>query len=743
MLNGISNQSETESHSPLQGIASVEQARPSGVSLSFVQMARIIRRRKWIAICVFLVVVGITSIYLLQATPQYQGIATVDISAQSNSSTSVGELIQDKLTGEDANVKMQTEMNIMQSQSVLMQVAKRLDLPHKRPFAQALRKDPVPAGSTNYTPSQEQAIVGIMLHSSKFSLEPGTTIVQVSYMSPDPVLAKDVPNTIIDAYIGKDLGSGYQGTARVVDWLDAQVQDLRNQAQATQQKLTDFQRKHGIIGVDESQNILVEKVRLINEQLTTAETDRIAKEANYRIAQTNNPELIGAISPNPQLQILRGQEMDLRNQYNDARSRYGDNYPTVRQFKNQLDALQTQIDTEIAKARQHFQLDYLASIKTEAGLRADLQAQEKAVFALDQNAADFAILRHDAEATRNLYDAIQYKLKETGLMDTLKSTQFRMVDEASMPSHPAAPRKTVILAGSVLIGLFLSVGTALVVGIADDAVYSSSDLEKATGKPIVGAVPHMVLADNKKSGRGDLQHIPSSLVLLREPSSSGAEAFRGLRSSLLLSYADRVPQVQAITSVGEGEGKSLITLNYAVSLAQRGARVLLVDADLRRGTVHVRLQIPQSPGLTNFLSSHEDVGHEMRTPFPELPNLSVLPRGPVPPNPAELLDSRRMADFLERWRLNYDYIIIDTAPLLPVSDTFAVAARSDMVLLVVRIGVTRNRSLLRMLEMLKRVNAYVGGLIINDVTRTLDEYSYYYGDYGYYHEDKKEKSIEG
>jgi polysaccharide biosynthesis transport protein len=740
MSNVILTPSSAEPGSSDQSVAALTGSSSSGVSLSFVQMGRILRRRKWVAIGVFTAVILAAAIYIIQATPLYQGTATVDISAESGGSGSLTDLITDKLNGEDANTKMQTEINIMQSQSVLVQVAKRLDLAHKRPFAKILQDNPVPSGSTTFTPGQEQAIVGEMLSELKFSLEPGTTIVQVVCLSPDPNLARDVPNTIIDAYIGKDLGAGYQGTARVTEWLNSQLQDLRNQVQETQQKLTEFQRKQGIIGVDESQNMLVEKVRLINEELTSVEADRITKEASYRIAQTNNPELIGAISPNPELQILRGQEMDLRNQYNDARSRYGDNYPTVRQYKEQLSALEITISAEVAKARQHFELDYLAASKSEAGLRASLDEQKKAVFALDQNAADFAILRHDAEATRNLYDAIQYKLKETGLLDTLKSTQFRLIDEAETPSRPSAPRKGVILLSSVLFGLFLAGISALAVGIADDAVYSSDDLERITGRPILGAIPHLAITQSTNGVPGAGSVIPPSLILLNDPLSSGAESFRGLRSSLLLSFVDRVPQVQVITSVGEGEGKSLVGLNYAAALAQRGAKVLLVDADLRRGMLHIRFKIPQSPGLTNVLSSLAST-NEVQIPVADLPSFSVLPRGPVAPNPVELLDSRKLADLLQQWRLIYDYIIIDTAPLLPVADTFAVAAKADMVLLVVRIGVTRKRSLLRMVEMLKRVNAPLGGLIINDVSRSLDEYSYYYGGYGYYNNEKNPKSV--
>jgi capsular exopolysaccharide synthesis family protein len=369
-----------------------------------------------------------------------------------------------------------------------------------------------------------------------------------------------------------------------------------------------------------------------------------------------------------------------------------------------------------------------------------LDEQKRAVFAVDQNAADFAILRHDAESSRNLYDAIQYKLKETGLLDTLKSTQFRMVDEAQMPSQPAEPQRAVILLGTGLVGMFLGCMGALAVGFADDAVYSSDDLERITGRPVLGAIPRIQVSGSGKKASVANDQTPSTIILLKEPTSSGAEAFRGLRSSLLLSFVDKTPQIQVVTSAAQGEGKSLIAINYAASLAQRGAKVLVVDADLRRGMLHHRLGIPLTPGLTNLLSSLNEHVEEPQAPFPDLPNLSVLPRGPNPPNPVELLDSRKMTELLDRWRSKYDFIILDSAPLLPVADTFALASKSDMVLFIVRIGSTRRRSLVRMLQMLDRAKAPVGGLIINDVSRSLDEYAYYYGDYGYYHSDKKSSS---
>ena len=664
----------------------------------------------------------------------YEGSATVDIYPQSSSTGDLENLIQEKLGGEEVDTKMQTEMHIMQSASVLAEVAQTLDLAHKRPFVQLLRKDPVPPGSRTFTPAQKATIVGEMVANSKFLLQPGTSIVQISFRSPDPHVAMEVPNAIVDTYIGKDLGSSFQGTARVATWLNAQMEDLRSQVQQAQQNLATFQRQNNIIGIDESQNILVDKLRLTNEQLVSVEADRIAKEATYRIAQTNDPELISSIAANPTLQILRGQEIDLKVQYNDAVSRYGRNYPHVRELKAQLDAMEGSINAEVAKTRERFRLDYETAKKGEDAIRAALDAQKAEVYNLNKNAAQFAMLRHDAEATRSLYDAIQYKLKETGIMQTLKSTQFRIIDPADIPVTPVSPRVGVILASGTLIGLFLGCVLAIIVDYLDDAIYSAADLERFTGLPIIGAIPHFDVKTVTKvaAGRDASTIAPTPfLFVLAEPLSPPAEAFRGLRAAMLLGFVDRSPQVQVITSAAPAEGKSLISCNYAITLAQRGAKVLLVDCDVRRGTIHMKFRMSSTPGLTSILSRRNSVG-DIPTPIPSLPNLFVLPNGPTPPNPSELLDSERMASLLETWRSTYDYIIIDSAPLIPVSDTFPLASKSDLVLLVVRAAASRRKSILRVQEMLRRANAPIGGLVMNDIGRSVDEYYSYYGSYGYY-----------
>lgn len=732
--------SGTEGHGLPKNIDSTSAAGGNAAASSFsvLQLLRIIERRKWIAIPIFVVVVVLALLYALAAQNVYESFATLDIDAQSTSGgNGLADLVQEKLGGEEANTRYQTQMRIMQSNSVLEQVAKELDLAHKQPFAESLSKIPVAAGAP-FTSAQRNTILGLMRQASKFSLQPGTSIVQVTFRSPDPKLARDVPNAVLDTYISKDLGSGVQGTRRVSEWLDAEMLDLRKQVEQAQQKLAMFQQNHNIIGLDESQNILVDRLRLLNEQLTSAESDRITKEAYYKIAQTRNPELLGSVGGSPNLQILRGQEMELKTQYDDALSRYGSKYPKVGELKNQLDTLESAINVEIQRVQQHFEQDYLASRKAEDGIRGDLEQQKQEIYQINRSAAEYAMLRHDAEATRSLYDAIQYKLKETGIMGTIKSTQFRIVDDAALPDRPVAPRRAMIIGVASLAGLFLACLISFIVDSIDDAIYSFVELEQGAAMPILGAIPHLqsrrdadAISARDPSVTGKLsERALKFLVDISAPTSSAAEAFRGMRSSMLLGFVDKSPQLQLITSSSPGEGKSFVSCNYAITLAQGGARVLLVDTDLRRGTVNKKFEMPVFPGLTNILSER-DKSWNIDSPIPALPNLFVLPSGPFPPNPAELLNSDRMAELLEEWRRTYDYVIMDSAPLVPVADTFGLAAKSDLVVMIARVGSTHMRVLLRMLEMLKRVNAPIGGIIVNDVQKNVDEYRYYYGNYTY------------
>ena len=664
----------------------------------------------FVALCV-----GGTLCYVQLTKRLYSASATLDINQQDSQST-FSDLLQAPMADE-ASMRMQTEEKIMASSTVLLQVANQLDLIHKPEFSWLHANAPDVA---HLSAVQKADLAGSLRNDMSFSIVPGTTIVAITYTSTNQFLARDVPNAVVDVYIGQDLGSGQIGTRQVSDWLQRQTNDLRQQVEVSAQKLANFQRAHNLVGADESQNVQVDKLRMLNEQVGSAQLDRIGKETNYRLAQSGNVELLGTLGLDPQLTALRSQQSQLQAEYNALNTRYGQGYPRMHELTLQLEAVQAQIRAEVGALRTHYEQDYQVAKQNEDRLTAEQKDAERGIFNLDERAAEYAMLRHDAESTRTLYDEIQMKVKESGIIDTLKSTRFRVVDDAALPTVPVSPRKTFDVLVSLVLGLLGGCILAFIVDAVDDAVFSAADLERQTGLPVLGITPHIEFMPGQKS----------QLIPLQDARSTALEAFRSLRSAMLLGFGDGATSVQVFTSTTQGEGKSVVSINYARVLAQGGARVLLIDADLRRGSIHSKLGQEAQTGLTHLLSNRT-IEADFTPPDPELPTLSVLPRGPIPPNPSELLGSKRFFDLVEAWRTEFDYVIIDSAPILPVADTLAIAQRADLVFLVVRAGVTSTAQLLRVRERLRRLNVPVRGMVLNDVTKAFNEYNYYYGGYEY------------
>jgi len=368
-------------------------------------------------------------------------------------------------------------------------------------------------------------------------------------------------------------------------------------------------------------------------------------------------------------------------------------------------------------------------------LRKRLDSQKENAYQLNEGLAQYSILRHEAELNRDLYDALLMRLKEASVTAGLSATDITVIDRAAIPLIPVAPRKTIAMSLGLIGGLVLGGIFAFIIESIDDTLQTSEEVESASMLASLATIPHILTGSEARTRK--VKETPAKpyalqLTTLHNPQSNAAEAYRGLRSSLLLSSIDQPPQVILLTSAFPSEGKTTTAVNLAVVLAQRGERVLLVDSDLRRGTLDRVLHIEdRSFGLSSVLS-HPDISHELSVPFPELPTFYVLPTGPRPPNPAEMLSSHRMEEQIRHWRTEYDRIVFDTAPLLPVSDTQAMATHADSVILVSRAGITRRRALIRARDLLWRINAPVAGVVVNDVDMRLENfYTYRYGMYGY------------
>jgi polysaccharide biosynthesis transport protein len=715
--------------------------------LSLMDIWRVLVKRKATVIIFFLATVGLAAAYLIRKTPLYEGVARLDIDPERSANVGLEDVIQDKLGWGDASDRLQTEVRILQSDTNLLEVAKSLDLAHKRPFAGALAANPVTGNEL--TPVQRETLLQMMQGNLKAMIEPNTNLVEVRFRNSDPVLATQIANGIVDAYSERVFRARYQGTMKVSDWLSKQMEDVKHEANENQQKLAEFQKTHNFLGTDEDENIVTDKLRQLNQQVTDAEADRILKEARHRLAQTRNPELIASVAPNTTLQMLRSQQADLRAQYAQLSSKYGSGYPKVHELQQQLAKIDAAVDSEITNVGKRLEDEYLASKNTEDMLRQRLEGQKGEAFKLSESAGQYAILKHEAESTRELYDALQLRLKEAGVTAGLSSADIDIIDRAQVPSTPVSPNVQVVIVLALVFGVIGGIGLAFVLETLDDTVRTSDEVESISSLPSLGSIPSFAPrgSRNKLMPRRLNKQLPSrqdNVIALTEPRSHGAEAFRGLRSSILLTSIDNPPKILLISSALESEGKSTTSANTAVALAQSGANVLLVDCDLRRSSLQKFFGVSGAKGLTTILAGQG--GRELfLTPIESLPNLHFLPAGPSAPNPAEMLGSNRMASLLNDWAKDFDHVIIDTAPILAVADSLTLAARASEVLLVVRAGVTRKKAILKVRDLLWRSNIRVAGVVVNDVDMRIEHFYTYsssqkYGyksslTYGYHNND--------
>jgi succinoglycan biosynthesis transport protein ExoP len=718
-----------ETETPLAG-------RPPGSTgtegMSLVDIWRIVLKRKWVILALTVIGAVLGSVYSATRVRLFEASSTVDVNPTATN-LGLSDLIEESLSSADE--RMPTELAHMQSNEVIFRTIKDLAADHKGPFPHAF--DHLPANTTieSMPPAEVQGMIGSVRGGLRLTTLTSTNIVQVSFLSTDPIIARDVVNTLISVYFQQNLEDHVQGTGRVATWLAGRMEDMRQEASNAQARLAQFQKDHGLVGADENDNMVVDRLRAENGQLTQLEAERIVKEAKLRQLDSDDPDLIATIGPSPTLGSLRSQQLQLRSELSQYTTKFGPAYPRVQQLRQQEASVQQQIDAEIVNVRRRVEQDYQNTIRTQDLLKSKINSEMQNVFQLNTSAAQYAVLRQDAESSRELYEALQLKLKESSIAAGLNTASASVIDHAMTPLGPINPNTATNSTISGSLGFVLGLILAFVLDSLDDTLRTTEDVEVTSGLLSLGAIPHFQATQKQAAAMVDGQKTEQPekvrLVSLTAPSSQAAEAYRALRSSILLSAIDNPLRLLVVTSAFMSEGKSTLSANLGVMLAQRGERVLIVDADLRRSTLHLLFGLERPAlGLTNLLSRQTGDSAFLH-PIPEMPNLTYLPAGAVPPNPAELLASHRMAEMMRQWQGEYDRVLIDTAPILAVSDSLAPAARADAVLLVVRASVTRKKALVRARELLRRANARVLGAVVNDIDLRTDSYYGYGGGYTY------------
>jgi polysaccharide biosynthesis transport protein len=688
---------------------------------------RVLRKRKLLVLGCLIGMVVLAGVVSALLPRRYEAVARVLINPQDSNALGLDPMDAIAGNGLSNDIVQQTQVRVLESDPLAWTVIKQLRLDQRKDFAGELAT--ASSVAFNSTPSRRKVSLLSVFHTTlRVAAVPKTELIEVRFRARDPKLAADVANALTNAYIERNFRTRYEATLQASDWLSKQLDDLKKNVEASQQRFTEYQKKSGIIGTDETHNVFIVQLDEMNKQMAGAEAERILREARYRVAVTGNPELIADIVPTSALAILRAQQLDLKNQYAQLAVKYGAAYPRVEQLSTQLRQVEGSITSQIVEVRHRLEQEFEAASKTEQGLNVALEKQKQNAYKMNDAGIQFAILKKDFDSSRDLYDGLMKKLKEAGIVAGLHSTNVDVIDPAEAPITPAEPRVFLNLAAGLLLGMFSGVGLAFLLENLDTTITAPENGDVLADMPMLGVVPHLSLKGSRshKHLSDTEKNLP---FLLSSPESHLAEAFRALRTTLLLSSAGAPPKVVIISSAAPGEGKTTVSVNLALTFAQKGSRVLLVDADMRRSGVQSRLGMQGERGLSSCLAGSRDAA-ELIKPMPGGMGLHVLPSGQTPPNPVELLDSERMRELISHWREQYDQIIIDTPPMVGLSDALVLSPVADAVLLVARSAQTSRQSLSRARDILARINAHTVGVIINDLNLESVDYYQYYGYYG-------------
>jgi succinoglycan biosynthesis transport protein ExoP len=750
--------------------------------LTIVDVIKTLQRRRTVFICVLLACFGFGVLYCVVSTRRFSASGQIQVQKESSDGLGLESMLSDASDASDAlsaNITLATQASILQSDNLALRVIKDLNLEQTKDFQH--RFNPVnwalglispagpkdaPGSTLDNAPARRERALAIFSKHLDVKVVAGTRLISITYRASNPKVAADVVNDLVRALTDYSFQTRYSATNRASEWLAGQLSELKNQAEGLQKKVVELQRSSGVIGVglvdaqgrEEAYSTTLEQMQAATSALAEATANRIVKEAVYQIVKSGNPELISGLagasgvgtapSMNNSLaliQSLRGQQSALRGQLAQDTSKLGSSNPKLADERANLQSVDQGIDEEVHRIGQRAKSDYDIAQRAEDGTRQVFDRQKKAADVLNDKAIEYAITRQEADDSRGLYEDLLKRLKEAGVLEGLKSTNITVVDVAGVPAKPSQPNVPMMLAASLLAGLFLGACSAWFVDLLDDSIHTAEYIEQSVHVRPMSVLPFM--GRPGKYGRygtyvNALANTPANLLqskgtpegssdsprrLLDAPSTAFSEAVRGLRTSLLLSKSRARPQVILVTSSVPGEGKSTVSLNLAHILAQSGTKVLLVEGDMRRPILaeRLRLNTTTNDGLSSLISGGHATYH---SGIEGLEGVTVLTAGLVPPHPAELLGSDTMGALLTGWKEEYGFILLDSPPLLAVTDAAMLSTMCDFSLLIVRYGVSSRKSLERSYDQLATTTSTANiGIVLNAVDRHSSSYGGYYG----------------
>ena len=728
---------------------------------------RVIRKHRWTIATVLAVIFISIVIFTFTATPIYRSTVRLIIEKDDPKVVSIQEVMSVDSSGLDY---YQTQYKIIESRSVAREVIKRLKLNESEEFVpkpkdtiidnirlavsdtisffESLLKMEKPPKFVDATGESvdESPLVSDFIDRIRVAPIRNSRLVDVGFEAKDPELSAKIANTLARAYIDLNLETKLRATQEAVVWLNSRIDEERKKVEQADKALLRYKQEHHILTdffSKDVETITAQKLAALNNQVIEAEAKRMEAETRYKqaVSLKKNPDMLDSIPEvmtNDLIQKIKTMEVELFKRKSELSKRYGTNHPQIIAIQNELNTLEGRKAQEVERVTNSLYNIFMVAQVREQSLKKSLNDQKGESFNLNAKAVNYTVLKREADSTKEMYDLVIKRFKETSMTENIRTGNIRVVDAAEVQKSPVKPKKTQNVLLGLIIGISLGVGLAFFLEYLDNTIKVPEDIRERLGIPYLGPVP--VIAAQKGNPGNPERKPEEDLVTISSPKSTASESYRGIRTSLLFSAADAAPRTILVTSAAPSEGKTITSANLAVAMAQAGNRVLLIDCDMRRPKLHRVFGVPRDRGVSNILVGNctiEDV-----IIHTTIPGIDIVPSGPVPPNPSEMLGSQLMTKLLADARNRYERIIIDSPPLTAVTDAVIMSRCVDGVVLVIRAGETHREIIKNGIGLLQAANAHTLGAVLNSVEMGRDSYYYYQYYYYYYGEDgERQKKV--
>ena len=704
--------------------------------LSVQQAWDIVRKRRNVILGAFAFVVAGTLAYNLRAQPIYEAQSSLIIESLSPRVLSgVEEVVPLGTESFWSNRDFyETEYKILQSNAIAQRVVHKLGLDHDLRFL-GLEKL-TEKGDSEALKKAVEASRPDQLLLAKLTITPvkESKMVLIQYRDSDPVRAAQLATAHAETYIEYNLERRLSGAKTAAQWLGEQLGDLNGKLEQSEVALYNFKRDNRILAQSlEERNELLKKI--IGEDssaLLEAQQKRIQLQARIeeieraRKAETGRdalPEVVG----NENIQDLRRMQIQLVKDMVQLEQRYGDKYPKLVEARGQLASIDQRIQKEMDNVLGAEQADFRIQSATEHKLAAELDKAEHEALDLNQKSIEYNKLKRETDNDGRLYGVVMSRLKETDLTGLLRTNNIRVVDEARVPQAAVAPRKLMNVLISMAVGLLLGLALAFALDYLDNTVKSENDVNVHLGLTFLGLVPNFTKPRGEKPVTDERDR---DLYIFHHPRSQVAECTRAIRTNITFMGTDKPIARLLVVSAKPDEGKTTMALNLATTFALSGMKTLIVDTDLRRPRLHRVFGFGSELGMSNVMLGERSVDEVVKQTA--IPNLFLLPCGPIPPSPAELLHTERFKQLVNELGQRFDRIVFDSPPMVAVTDAAILSSLCDGAVVVVKAGQTP-RDLVRLgLSQLRAANARVLGVVLNEVDFESRQYAYYYSYYRHY-----------